>query len=291
MFSMCVFIITFVRTNYGRMKGKGLLLICLLLGRITWGQTGAGVVVDMSEAASLASGGQRIRYERPAERWIKVGSLKPFGLKNLRVNELEASWRWLTVDWEAGFVQQGDAGFREQGGHLGVSRDLGPTVSFAVRCVLYQRRIAGFEPSRLIPYPDLTLLYKPSKGLTLGFRFINPTGSRLATENNTTRLYQSLNLGVAYTFNPTLSGWLEGNKEPKLAASLHTGLRYHLGKALALRGGVAAPLGLQAGHTPHPLQPGLGMEACLKRLHLAVGWQLHARLGATSCVTITYLIR
>ncbi len=273
------------------MKRCWLLFIYLLPILPILGQTGSGIISGLADAAKLGSGGQHIVYRQPAERWITVSSLKPFGLQALRVNELEVGWRWLGVTWETGLIQQGDQGFWEQGGGLGVGRDLGPNVHLSVKCLLYQRRITGNAPSRLVPYPDLTLLYKPNPVLTLGCRLINPTGSRLDRTDSRSQLYQSLNIGLAYALYPDLTCLVEGCREPSQSATLNAGLHYNVVERFGLRLGAMAPFSQCNGLTAYPLQPCFGFETSLKRLHLAVAWQLHAKLGTTSGVTVMYRLR
>ncbi len=229
-----------------------LLICCYLLTVLSiFGQTGSGIVASQPDAVKLGSGGQRIVYQQRAERWITVSSLKPFGLQALRINAFDVGWYWLGVTWETGLLQQGDQGFWEQGCYLGACRDLGPTIHLSVMCQLYQRRIAGYTPSRFVP----------------------------------------LNLGLSYTLHPDLTCLIEGCREPTQTTSLHVGFEYTILERLGCLLGVAAPLALQNGLASYPLQPSIGFETSLKRLHVAVAWQLHAKLGATSGVTIMYLLR
>lgn len=264
---------------------------CLLPVLSILGQTGSGIATCPLDAAMLGRGGQRVVYHQQAERWVKVSSLKPFGLQALRINTLDVGWHWLGVTWESGLLQQGDQGFWEQGCYLGAARDLGPTIHLSVRCQVYQRRIVGYTPSRLVPYPDLTLLYKPTPSLTIGCRLINPTGSRLDREDGRSQLYQSLNLGLAYTLQPDLTCLIEGCREPAQATSLHVGVQYIILERFGCLLGTSAPLSVHNKLTSYPLQPTFGLETSLKQLHVAVAWQLHPKLGATSGVTIMYLLR
>lgn len=261
------------------MKGIATAIITLIMLQGAYGQPGAGTTVGLSDAAALGSGGQLIAYEHSNKGWIKVASLKPFGIQALRVDELAIMWPWKAVEWEAGLIQQGDDGYKEQGFHLGAGRSLGQTMHLNVRCVAYYRRTPNNDRSRCIPYADLNLLYKPMTDLTLGFRLINPTGSRLNEEPRTI-LYQGLCLGLSYHLHPTVTYWLEGHKQQGQVSTLHTGFRYQPFKTLGFRCGLSA----------QPLQPSIGLEGSIKRLQYAVSWQIHAKLGATSAMTLTYLI-
>lgn len=273
------------------MKHYWTLFLALSLVLFVRAQVGTSLVKGMANAAALGSGGQCITYEQEADRWVNLNSLKPYDLPVLRVNELGVGWSLLRVVWEMGFIQQGDQVFCELAGYLGASRSLGPHMHLSVTCLFYQRRMTGYVPSRVVPYPDVTILYKTSAKLTVGCRLINPTGSRLHREDGRSQLYQAVHLGLAYELHTNVTCLIEGRREPSQAASLHAGFRYNLADPIALRLGVASPLFRRNGVATYPLQPCFGIETTRKKCHLSVSWQLHAALGATTGVSVRYNIR
>lgn len=261
------------------MKQRTCSFLTLLLCQSMLAQPGTGTVTGGSDAEALGSGGQRITYEHPSVRRIQLSTLKPFGLQQLRIDELNVLWPWLSIDWATGIVQQGNEGYRERALFLGVGRHLGPGMHLTIRCVVYRRRTGGRNLSRWVPYADLNLVYEPRDGFTVGCRLVNPTGSRLQ-QNPDVRLYQCVCLGMAYQCHPMVTFWLEGNKEPGRSGTIQTGLRFQ----------PYPVLGFRCGFSAHPLQPSIGLEGSLRRIQYAVSWQLHGKLGASSAVTLTYLI-
>lgn len=160
---------------------------------------------------------------------------------------------------------------------VGMGRSFGPNFQAGIQFSALRFDLASYGQKWLL-VPEIGLIAKPSKQLTLGFHVFNPLAADLADFTNES-VPILIRAGGSYDLSDELKFYAEVSSSTDGDPRLHIGLAYDLNDRIALR----------TGFSTRSLTSSFGMQLNLNKIQIHLAFAYHQSLGSTPELGMAYV--